>query len=104
MNRDGSVRLGPYTFTRCVYDAGTDVLYLSVGQPREAITWESPEGHLFRLDVDTGDVVGLTLLNVRALFEADDFRISIPYKRSRLSSRPSARRVQVRSGPIAACL
>jgi hypothetical protein len=54
--------LGPYAFTNSSYDELGDVLYLSVGQPSEALTWESPEGHLVRLDPDTLRVVGLTVL------------------------------------------
>ncbi|MBU2602199.1 MAG: hypothetical protein KKA32_08530 [Actinobacteria bacterium] len=54
--------LGPYTFTTTSYDEPGDVLYLGVGQPGEALTWESPEGHFVRLDPDTLEVVGLTVL------------------------------------------
>ncbi len=54
--------LGPYIFTTTSYDERGDVLYLGVGPPSEALTWESPEGHLVRLDPDTPEVVGLTVL------------------------------------------
>jgi uncharacterized protein YuzE len=60
-----SIAIGPFTFTDCSYDAEADIAYLSVGEPKEAISWESPEGHLVRLDPDTGELVGVTLLYPR---------------------------------------
>ena len=49
MRDDAPIRLGPYVFTNHSYDESSDVLYLSIGSPREAIVLESPEGHLVRL-------------------------------------------------------
>ncbi len=60
-----SIEIGPFTFTDCSYDAEADIAYLSVGEPKEAISWESPEGHLVRLDPDTDELVGVTLLYPR---------------------------------------
>lgn len=60
------IKAGPFTFTHCAYDHDGDVLYLSVGKPREALTWESPEGHLVRLDPETGALLGVTVLHVAA--------------------------------------
>lgn len=46
------------------YDDTTDVLYLSVGEPREALTQEDDERDilLIRKDPKTGEVVGVTIL------------------------------------------
>lgn len=57
-----SIEIGPFAFTDCSYDTEADIAYLSIGAPRDAISWESPEGHLVRLDPDTDELVGVTLL------------------------------------------
>jgi len=44
------------------YDDSSDVLYLSVGEPRAAITQEDDEGVLIRKDPATEEVVGVTIL------------------------------------------
>jgi uncharacterized protein YuzE len=46
------------------YDREADVLYLSVGEPRKAISREIGDDVLLRLDPDTGEVVGMTILNL----------------------------------------
>ena len=74
-----TISSGPYKFTTCEYDARNDVLYLSIGRPREAITWESPEGHLVRLDPDTGDLLGLTILHMKAKIARGDVRVTLPF-------------------------
>ena len=53
------------------HDEGGDVLYLSVGSPREATrTVATPEGHA--VDYDESDaVIGMILVNVRFLLERD---------------------------------
>jgi len=52
-------------FDHCHYDDRGDVLYLSVGPPREpAKAFETEEGHNVEYD-EHGNVVGLVLLNVR---------------------------------------
>ncbi len=56
-----SIVVGPFCFTDCSYDAEADIAYLSIGDPRPAVSWESPEGHLVRLDPRTDELVGLTL-------------------------------------------
>jgi uncharacterized protein YuzE len=45
------------------YDDTSDVLYLSLGNPREALTEEGPEGLLIRKDPKTAQVVGVTVLS-----------------------------------------
>jgi len=70
--------LGPYTFTSSSYDEHGDVLYLSVGQPSEALTWESPEGHLVRLNPDTLEVVGLTVLRFAGRKARGPIAVTVP--------------------------
>jgi uncharacterized protein YuzE len=61
-----SISVGPFTFTDCSYDAEADIAYLSIDRPRPAVSWESPEGHLVRLDPATDEIVGLTILHLMA--------------------------------------
>lgn len=46
------------------YDQDADVLYLSIGAPRRAISREIGDDVLLRIDAETGMVVGLTVLNL----------------------------------------
>lgn len=46
------------------YDQEADVLYLSVGEPRLAVSQEIGDDVLLRIDPDSGAVVGLTVLNL----------------------------------------
>jgi uncharacterized protein YuzE len=48
------------------YDEEADVLYLSVGEPRPAVGTDIGEGLVVRYDEMTKDVVGLTLVGLRA--------------------------------------
>ena len=60
-----------YSFDQHRYDDHADVLYLSVGSPREgARTIATPEGHAVDYD-DAGAVIGMVLVNVRFLLERD---------------------------------
>lgn len=52
------------TLMQLAYDREADVLYLSVGDPRPAISREIGDDVLLRVDVETGQVVGLTVLNL----------------------------------------
>jgi len=45
------------------YDRGSDVLYLSIGDPRPAITRGEKNGLLIRTDPTTHEIVGLTVLD-----------------------------------------
>jgi len=45
------------------YDDASDVLYLSIGTPRPALTEEGPEGLLFRRDPATDELIGVTVLS-----------------------------------------
>jgi uncharacterized protein YuzE len=66
-----TIRLGHLEFDHVAYDEKADVLYLSVGEPKEAARQEAtPEGHLVRYAED-GNVIGITLVNAKWLLERD---------------------------------
>ena len=48
------------------YDEEADVLYLSVGKPRPALGVDIGDGVVLRYDEPRGEVVGLTLVGLRA--------------------------------------
>ena len=59
------------SFDQHEYDERGDVLYLSVGSPREAArTIATPEGHAVDYDA-TGVVIGMVLVNVRFILARD---------------------------------
>jgi uncharacterized protein YuzE len=64
-----TIRLGDLQFDHVVYDDVGDVLYLSVGEPREGAREEAtPEGHLVRYDEDDR-VIAITIVNAKWLIE-----------------------------------
>lgn len=66
-----TVRIAGIEFDQVVYDAGGDVLYLHVGDPKTAVDYDAtPEGHATRYGPD-GSLVGLTIVNARWLLEQD---------------------------------
>lgn len=63
-----SVVIGEWIFDSVDYDAESDVLYLSVGEPRPGYGDETPEGHILRFDED--DVLcGVTLVGIRGVLD-----------------------------------
>jgi uncharacterized protein YuzE len=55
------------------YDEQADILYLWRGDaPREAVTLNSEEGYLVRLDPDTYKVVGFTIFDFCRRWQEDD--------------------------------
>jgi uncharacterized protein YuzE len=48
------------------YDEDADVLYLSLGVPRQAVGVDIGNGVILRYDEDSHEVVGLTLVGVRS--------------------------------------
>jgi uncharacterized protein YuzE len=50
------------------YDEDADVLYVSVGHPRAADTFDSDYGLLLRKDPETHEVVGATILHYGGMF------------------------------------
>jgi uncharacterized protein YuzE len=68
-----TVTLGPVTFDHVVYDDDRDVLYLAVGAPQAAAdSLVTPEGHVLRY-ADSGELIGVTLINAKWLFERDGY-------------------------------
>lgn len=66
-----TITIAGITFDEHEYDERGDVLYLSVGPPREPHrTIATPEGHAIDYD-ESGAVVGMVLVNVRHLLERD---------------------------------
>jgi uncharacterized protein YuzE len=66
-----TVTIAGTSFDQHEYDERGDVLYLSVGSPREANrTIATPEGHAVDYD-ESGAVIGMVLVNVRFLLERD---------------------------------
>ena len=74
-----TVTIGSLTFDHASYDERGDILYLHVGEPRDAAySDETPEGHVLRFDAD-GRVIGLTIINPRWLLERDDaLTVTVP--------------------------
>jgi uncharacterized protein YuzE len=71
-----TVTLGAIVFERVAYDREVDVLYLTSGDPAQAIDFEeTPEGHGVDYDVD-GGVVGLTIVGAREAL-AEQGRLSL---------------------------
>jgi uncharacterized protein YuzE len=48
------------------YDEEADVLYLSIGEPQSAVGIDIGEGTILRYDEDRREIVGLTLIGIRA--------------------------------------
>jgi len=59
------------------YDNDADILYLSIGEPRPAISREIGDDVLLRLDPSTGIVVGLTILNLSTHASFDSLPIQV---------------------------
>lgn len=81
-----TITIGKTTFDHSAYDEEGDVLYLHVGEPRAAAeSDETPERHVIRLDED-GQVIGLTIINVRWLLDREGaVTVSLP-ERSRIEA------------------
>jgi hypothetical protein len=66
-----TVTIAGISFDQHEYDERGDVLYLSVGSPREpARTIATPEGHAVDYD-EAGVAIGMVLVNVRFILERD---------------------------------
>ena len=51
------------------YDGEADVLYISLGKPREAVGIDIGDGVIARCDEAKGEVVGITILGLRDRLE-----------------------------------
>lgn len=66
-----TVTIAGISFDSHEYDDRGDVLYLSVGPPREAArTIATPEGHAVDYD-ESGAVIGMVLVNARFFLKRD---------------------------------
>jgi uncharacterized protein DUF2283 len=67
------------------YDEVEDILYLWVGdQERPAITYETDDGHLVRLDPETDEFVGVTILDYRERWERqNEIALQVPHVKER---------------------
>lgn len=59
------------------YDKRADVLYISVGKPKKAISREIQDGILIRFEPKTKRIVGLTIIDFTARFKTTKTK-SIP--------------------------
>ncbi len=61
------------------YDRAVDVLYYSFGEPRPALSVEHQNGVVVRLDPDTEEVVGITIIDFFKRFaEKPNELVSVP--------------------------
>jgi uncharacterized protein YuzE len=66
-----SITIANTTFNNVRYDAAGDVLYLNVGDPADAVTFDdTPEGHNVGSNA-TGEIVAVALLHPRWLLEQE---------------------------------
>jgi uncharacterized protein YuzE len=81
-----TIRIAHLEFDHVVYDAPRDVLYLSIGDSREATdSVVTPEGHAIRLGAD-GEIIGMTLVNAKWLSDRDGaLNVSLPVSREQLA-------------------
>ena len=54
------------------YDSEADVLYVSFGRPRRAEGIDIGDGTILRIDPETQEVVGITLLDFRKRVEKEN--------------------------------
>jgi uncharacterized protein YuzE len=59
------------------YDQEADVLYLSVGEARPAISREIGDDVILRVDAETGAVVGMTILNLSTRKQLEKLPVEI---------------------------
>jgi uncharacterized protein YuzE len=60
------------------FDPKNDVLYCSLGEPRESIGVETEDDVIVRYDPDTDAVVGFTMLNFSQRFTRNPMPVSVP--------------------------
>ena len=60
------------------YDRQSDVLYLSYGENREAISEENEDGVLVRRDPRSNEILGFTVVDFSRRFAQSDMPIILP--------------------------
>ncbi len=63
---------------RISYDNDTDVIYISFGQPRPAISEETEDGILIRHDPDTNEVIDLTIIDFGKRLSTKSKQVILP--------------------------
>ena len=58
------------------YDEGADVLYISFGKPREALTMDLGSGILARYDKDSNKMIGFTITGLKSILVSSSWFIS----------------------------
>ncbi len=66
--------------TTMFYDRDGDVLYLTIGEPQEAVSREMGNDILLRVHPQTGKIVGLTVLNLASRFSDLNQEQRLPVK------------------------
>lgn len=66
--------------TTMFYDREADVLYITVGEPQEAVSREMGNDVLLRVHPKTGKIVGLTVLNFVSRFSNLNQEQALPVK------------------------
>lgn len=76
-----TVHIGPYEFDDVDYDAESDVLYLSIGEPQPAAdSEETAEGHIVRYD-GHDRVIGVTIVGAGNLLAQDGtVALTLPHR------------------------
>ena len=64
------------------YDHEADVLYLSIGEPRRALSREIGDDVLLRIDPETGAIIGLTVFNLSTRSSLDSLPLHIDLRES----------------------
>jgi hypothetical protein len=60
------------------YDEIADILYLWMGEPRPAVTYETAQGHLVQLDPETREFLGLAIIDYKATWEGKSIAFDVP--------------------------
>ena len=60
------------------YDEDEDILYLWVNGPQAAVTFETSQGHLVQLDPESHELVGITIVDYRRLWEGKEIAVDVP--------------------------
>lgn len=72
------IQVNGIVFDRAAYDHEADVLYLSAGDPINAVHFEeSAEGHALRYD-EQGRLIGISIVNARALLQMEGAIVVTP--------------------------
>lgn len=62
------------------YDRDSDVLYISIGEPSPGVAEHLDDDILLRYSLDTGELIGVTVLGFRAMGGTDELvrRLGVP--------------------------